>query len=118
MVGGHPPRGVRRHSTHSTGASRPPDPHAREVEPRSLGGEEPSRILCNTSQAPNPEYARQDGQIHVRSRTPMNIPGYRGQSQPNVPAVTSAKSRPSIVARIVVPRLRRYQIVICQSASE
>ena len=38
-------------------------------------GEEPSRILCDTSQAPNPEYARQAGQIRVRSRTLMNSPG-------------------------------------------
>jgi len=38
-------------------------------------GEEASRILCDTSQAPNPEYAGQAGQIHVRSRTLMNGPG-------------------------------------------
>jgi hypothetical protein len=38
-------------------------------------GEAPSRILCDTSQAPNPEYACQAGQIHVRSRTLMNSPG-------------------------------------------
>jgi len=38
-------------------------------------GEEPSRILCDTSQAPNLEYARQAGQIRVRSRTLMNSPG-------------------------------------------
>ena len=37
--------------------------------------EEPNRILCDTSQAPNPEYARQTGQIRVRSRTLMNSPG-------------------------------------------
>jgi hypothetical protein len=36
--------------------------------------EEPSRILCGTSQVPNTEYVRQTGQIHVRSRTLMNSP--------------------------------------------
>ena len=38
-------------------------------------GEEPSRILRDASQAPNPEYARQAGEIRVSSRTLMNSPG-------------------------------------------
>ena len=75
MVGDHLPRGARRHPSHTAGASRPPHPRAREAEPRSLQGEEPSRILCDTSQAPNLEYARQAGQIRIRSRTLMNGPG-------------------------------------------
>ena len=75
MVGDNSLRGVRRRSTQPTGASGPPRPRAREAQPCSLQGEEPSRILCDTSQAPNLEYARQAGQIRVRSRTLMNIPG-------------------------------------------
>jgi hypothetical protein len=75
MVGDHLPRGARRHPTHTTGASRPPRPRAREAQPRSLQGEEPSRIPCDTSQAPNPEYASRAGQIRVRSRTLINSPG-------------------------------------------
>jgi hypothetical protein len=47
-------------------------------------GEEPRRILCDTSQAPSPESARQAGQIRVRSRILMNIPGWvmmRGRAE-------------------------------------
>ena len=75
MVGDHSLRGARRRPTRPTRASSPPRPRTREAEPRSFQGEEPSRILCDTSQAPNPEYARQAGQIRVRSRTLMNSPG-------------------------------------------
>jgi hypothetical protein len=38
-------------------------------------GEAPSRILCYTSQAPNPEYARQRGKIGPRSRTLLGFSG-------------------------------------------
>ena len=38
-------------------------------------GEEPSRIRCDTSQAPNPEYARQRGKIRPRSRIQLGFPG-------------------------------------------
>ena len=72
MVGDDWLRGDRRRIR---AASCPPLPRIREAKPRSFPGEEPSRILCDTAQAPNPEYARQDGQIRVRSRTLMNSPG-------------------------------------------
>jgi len=75
MVGDNSLRGARRRPNHRTRASSPPRPRAPEAKPRSLQGEEPSRILCDTSQALNPEYACQAGQIHVRSRTLMNSPG-------------------------------------------
>jgi hypothetical protein len=37
--------------------------------------EDPSRILCDTSQGPSAEYARQSGEIATRSRSLMNSPG-------------------------------------------
>src|SRR5262249_34749312 len=45
-------------------------------------------------------------------------PAYRGQSHPNAPAVRSAYINPSTVDLIVVLQERRYQIDICQSATE
>jgi hypothetical protein len=38
-------------------------------------GEDPRRIHCDTSQGPNAEDARQDGQIRGRSRNFMNCAG-------------------------------------------
>ncbi len=75
MVGDNSLRGARRRPNHPPRGSSPPRPRAPEAEPRSLQGKEPSRILCDTSKAPNPEYACQAGQIHVRSRTLMNSSG-------------------------------------------
>ena len=72
MAGDRPMQGGRRRLP---GALRPPHPRTREAKPRSFPGEEPSGILFDTTQAPNPEYARQAGQIRVRSRTLMNSPG-------------------------------------------
>ncbi len=72
MVGDDWSRGDRRRVRH---ASDPPHPRTREAKPRSFPGEEPSRIFCETTQAPSPEYARQAGHIRVRSRTLMNSPG-------------------------------------------
>jgi len=37
--------------------------------------EEPGRILCDTSQSPIPEYARQAGQIRLRTGIPTNGSG-------------------------------------------
>jgi hypothetical protein len=42
----------------------------------------------------------------------------RGQSQPNVPAVNRAYTRPSNTDFSVVPQFRLYQIDCCSSANE
>ena len=44
--------------------------------------------------------------------------GYRGQSQPNVPAVRSPYKSPSNTDLSVVAQLRLYQIEFCSSARE
>jgi hypothetical protein len=51
----------------------------------SRRGEEPSRILCDTSQAPSPEHARQSGKIRSRSRSQLGFPG-SGQAEAIVQA--------------------------------
>ena len=53
----------------------PAHARTREADPRSLQGEESSRILSDGPRAPNLELARQASQFHVCTRAHMDGPG-------------------------------------------